>query len=114
MQCNLDTRKIIFEKTENILPFEFKIPQDNPNKFKNHKIRLGWVANSLTKSRLGKHKNYSKPIGHFYVHIKTPSLHGNNSEFCAKTVNIKMSLVVISFIRYFPLSYSLAPPSGYR
>ena len=31
-----------------------------------------------------------KPIGHFYVDIKTPSLHGNNSEFGAKIVNIKM------------------------
>ena len=28
---------------------------------------------------------------HFYVDIPAPSLHGNNSEIGAKTVNIKMS-----------------------
>ena len=32
-----------------------------------------------------------KPIGHFYVDSHAPSLHANNSEIGAKTVNIKMS-----------------------
>ena len=39
-----------------------------------------------------------KLIGHFYVDIPTPSLHGNNSETRAKTVNIKMPY---RFIIYF-------------
>ena len=37
-----------------------------------------------------------KPIEHFYVHIKMLFLHGNKSEFGAKTVNIKMSWAVIT------------------
>ena len=37
-----------------------------------------------------------KPIEHFYVHIKMLFLHGNKSEFGAKTVNIKMSWAVIA------------------
>ena len=33
----------------------------------------------------------SNQMNHFYVDISAPSLHGNNSEIGAKTVNIKMS-----------------------
>ena len=41
--------------------------------------------------------NRHKPIGHFYVDSPAPSLHGNNTEIGAKTVNIKMSY---RFIRW--------------
>ena len=37
-----------------------------------------------------------KPIGHFYVDSHAPSLHANNSEIGAKTVNIKMIHPVIT------------------
>ena len=32
---------------------------------------------------------------HLYFDLKTPSLHGNNSEFGAKDANLKMSLGLI-------------------
>ena len=47
------------------------------------------------KSKAQKHINrhIKTDVGHIYVDIKTPSLHGNNSRFGAKTVNIKISWV---------------------
>ena len=33
----------------------------------------------------------NKTPGHFYVNLKTPILHGSNSEFDAKDINLKMS-----------------------
>ena len=38
-----------------------------------------------------------KTPGHFYVDLKTPSLHGNFSEFGAKDINLKMSCGLIAW-----------------
>ena len=58
MQCNFDTREIIFKRTENILPFEFKISKNYPKKFNNPQMSLGWITRSLTKHRLGEPRNF--------------------------------------------------------
>ena len=52
-----------------------------------------WVEMQVgTFETIGERKKLSyKPIGHFYVDSPALSLHGNNSEIGAKTVNIKIS-----------------------
>jgi len=59
--CDLATRKILFEKPENILPFQISYPLDYPeeiikNNMQKVQIRLNWVRNSLTKNGLGELK----------------------------------------------------------
>ena len=59
--CNLATRQFLFEKAENILPFQLSYPQDYPQEGTNRghnpnerlQIRMNWVRNALTKNVLG-------------------------------------------------------------
>ena len=48
------------------------------------------ISNYILMNELWWIINYNKPMLHFYVDSPAPSLHGNNSEIGAKTVNIKM------------------------
>ena len=56
-KCNQATRQILFEKTENILPFQMTYPQGYPQEKlqvgEKLQIRLNWVINILTKDGLG-------------------------------------------------------------
>ena len=59
--CNIATRQFLFEKAENILPFQLTYPQDYPQEGTNRghnpnerlQIRMNWVRNALTKNVLG-------------------------------------------------------------
>ena len=63
--CNLATRQFLFEKAENILPFQLSYPEGYPqelglgNPMKRLQIRLNWVRNALTKNVLGELQNHA-------------------------------------------------------
>ena len=60
MQCNLDTCNIVFDKPENILPFEFKTPTDYKKKFRNQRSRFRWITTSLIENGLGEYRISTK------------------------------------------------------